>query len=39
MAFVKGIHLWPVYSSHSKEPVSARNVENISIWWRHHVGM
>ena len=33
MAFVRGIHRWPVNSSHKK----ASNAENVSIWWRHHV--
>ena len=32
LAFVMGIHLWPVYSPH-KWPVTRKNV---SIWWRHH---
>ena len=26
LAFVRGIHRWPV----------ASNAENFSIWWRHH---
>ena len=26
LAFVRGIHRWPV----------ASNAENVSIWWRHH---
>ena len=29
MAFVRGIHRWPVTSPHN-------NAENISIRWRHH---
>ena len=33
MAFVRGIHRWPVNSPHKK----ASNAENVSIWWRHHV--
>ena len=33
LAFVRGIHRWPVNSPH-KWPVIA---ENVSIWWRHHV--
>ena len=33
MAFVRGIHRWPVNSSH-KGLVTRKN---ISIWWRHHV--
>ena len=31
LAFVKGIHRWPVNSPHK-----ASNAENVSIWWRHH---
>ena len=31
LAFVRGIHRWPVNSPH-KGPVSGR----YSIWWRHH---
>ena len=30
LAFVRGIHWWPVEER-------ASNAENISIWWRHHV--
>ena len=33
LAFVRGIHRWPVKSPH-KWPV--RYAENVSIWWRHH---
>ena len=33
LAFVRGIHRWPVSSPH-KWPVTRKNV---SIWWRHHV--
>ena len=32
VAFVRGIHRWPVYSPHKGQ----YNVENITIWWRHH---
>ena len=32
LAFVRGIHRWPVDSPH-KAP---SNAENVSIWWRHH---
>ena len=32
LAFVRGIHRWPVNSPH-KWPVTRQNV---SIWWRHH---
>ena len=32
LAFVRGIHRWPVNSPH-KWPVTRKNV---SIWWRHH---
>ena len=32
LAFVRGIHPWPVASPHKR----AGNAENISIWWRHH---
>ena len=32
LAFVRGIHLWPV-NSPRKWPVTRKN---ISIWWRHH---
>ena len=32
LAFVRGIHRWPVNSPH-KGP---SNTENVSIWWRHH---
>ena len=31
LAFVRGIHQWPVNSPHR-----ASNAENVSIWWRHH---
>ena len=30
LAFVRGIHRWPVNSQH-------RGPVNVSIWWRHHV--
>ena len=33
LAFVRGIHRWPVNSSAQM----ASNAENVSIWWRHHV--
>ena len=33
LAFVWGIHLWPVNSPAQM----ASNTENVSIWWRHHV--
>ena len=32
IAFVKGIHPWPVNSPAQR----AINAENVSIWWRHH---
>ena len=32
LAFVRGIHRWPVNSSHKR----VRNAENVSIRWRHH---
>ena len=32
LAFVQGIHRWPLNSLHK----SPNNVENASIWWRHH---
>ena len=32
VALVRGIHRWPVYSRHKGQ----YNVENITIWWRHH---
>ena len=32
LAFVRGIHRWPVYSPHKR----VSNVENVSIWWRYH---
>ena len=32
LAFVRGIHLSPVNSPYKR----ASNVENVSIWWRHH---
>ena len=32
LAFVRGIHQWPVNSTHR-----ASNAENVSIWLRHHV--
>ena len=47
LAFVRGIHQWPVNSPH-KGPITrngefpaqrANNAENASIWWRHHVMM
>ena len=28
LAFVRGIHRWPVHR--------ASGAENVSIWWRHH---
>ena len=33
LAFVRGIHQWPVNSSHKWLVYR----ENFSIWWRHHV--
>ena len=33
LAFVRGIHRWPVNFPHKR----ASNAENVSIWWRHHV--
>ena len=33
LAFVRGIHRWPVNSPHKK----SSNAENVSIWWRRHV--
>ena len=33
LAFVGGIHLWPVNSPHKW------NAENVSIWWRHHANV
>ena len=33
LAFVRGIHRWPVNSPAQR----ASNAENVSIWWRHHV--
>ena len=33
LAFVWGIHQWPVNSPHKK----ASNAENVSIGWRHHM--
>ena len=38
LAFVRGIHRWPVISPVTSE-FSGRNAsyaENVSIWWRHH---
>ena len=32
LAFVRGIHRWPVNTPHK----GVSNVENVSIWWRHH---
>ena len=32
LAFIRGIHRWPVNSPHKM----ASNAENVSIWWRHH---
>ena len=32
LAFVNGIKWWPVNTPHK----GASNVENVSIWWRHH---
>ena len=32
LAFVRGIHWWPVNSQHKR----ASNGENVSIWWCHH---
>ena len=32
LTFVRGIHRWPMNSPHK----GASNVENVSIWWRHH---
>ena len=34
LAFVRGIHQWPVNSPHKGRTSIA---ENVSIWWRHHV--
>ena len=33
LAFVRGMHWWPVDSPH-KGPAS--NIENVSLWWCHH---
>ena len=33
LAFVRGIHRWPVISPHKR----ASSEENVSIWWRHYV--
>ena len=33
LAFVRGIHRWPVDSPHERPS----NAENVSIWWRYHV--
>ena len=33
LAFVWGIHRWPVNSPHAQR---ASIAENVSIWWRHH---
>ena len=35
LAFVRGIHRWPVNSRH-KGPATSGNAKNVSIWWRHH---
>ena len=35
LAFVWGIHRWPVNFPHK----FASNADNVSIWWRHHVLM
>ena len=35
LAFVRGIHRWPVNSPHK----GGNNAENVSIWWRHHAGV
>ena len=32
LAFVRGIHRWPVYSQHKGQS----NADDVSIWWRHH---
>ena len=32
LAFVRGIHRWPVNSPHK----GSSNAENVFIWWRHH---
>ena len=34
LAFVRGIHRWPVHGFPSQ---MASNAENVSIWWRHYV--
>ena len=34
VAFVCGIHRWPVHSAHKCEMAS--NAGDVSIWWRHH---
>ena len=34
LAFLRGIHRWPVNFPHKIKRAS--NVENVSIWWRHH---
>ena len=35
LAFVRGVHRWPVNSPH-KGPATLVDAENVSIWWRHH---
>ena len=32
LAFVRGIHRWPVYSITQRD----NNAENVYSWWRHH---
>ena len=34
LAFVRGIHRWPVTGEFPAQMAS--NAENVSIWWRHH---
>ena len=37
LAFVRGIHQWPVNSPPSEFPAQrASNTENGFVWWRHH---
>ena len=36
LAFVRGIHRWPVNTGEFLAAQSASNAENVSIWWRHH---
>ena len=39
LAFVRGIHQWPVNSPREFPAQRASNKDNVSIWWHHHISL